>query len=159
MSSSAHADRLAHMINATGLAQVVNQTFRDGQVTALFRVLPNNEAGWNVMMVKLLEATEHQIEGTPPWKLDISKPYMLKGGKLVFGWRLSLQSADTSFALDVLNSILKGNGVPPQLGGETMEMVFTGMQGQSDRNKPKPGSFKGVLRINDKSNPLRGERE
>jgi len=158
MSSQNHAARLAHMLNSTSLAQAVNQMFREDQVSVLFRVRQGSEASWNTLMKSLLRAEKYQIEGTPKWKADISKPYMLKDNDtMVFGWRISIHSPDMSAALDAVNAVLKGEPVTPQLGGEIMEMPFSGMEGKSDRNVPK--NRKGVYLVEGKkgAHPLKGD--
>lgn len=160
MSSQNHVDRLSHMLNATGMAQTVNTRFRENQVTVLFRVKQGSEVQWNTMIKSLLQAEKFQRDGAPQWSLDVSKPYMLKDdGNMVFGWRLSIQSTDMSTTLDAVNGVLKGEGVSPQLGGETMEMPFTGMQGMTDRNVPK--NRKGVYMVEGKkgSHPLKGDEQ
>lgn len=161
MSSQSHADRFSHMLTSLGYIQPVDTQFRENQVTVLFRVSQGADAAWNVLMDKLLDAEERQLEGAPLWRIDLSKKYMHnKAGKLVFGWRFSVLSTDDlSRTLDAINSVLKGDPIPVNRGGEIMEMPFTGMEGMSEHNKPKPGSRKGVLKINDKSHPLRGESE
>jgi hypothetical protein len=158
MSSQNYADRLSHMLNATGMAQTVNTRFREGQVTVLFRVKQGSEAGWNSLVKSLLRAEKFQRDGAPHWAIDVSKPYMLKDDDtMVFGWRMSIQSADMSSTLDAINSVLKGEEVSPRLGGEIMEMPFTGMDGRTDRNIPK--NRKGVYMVEGKKglHPLKGD--
>ena len=159
MSSQSHADRFSRMLASLGYTQAVDTQFRENQVTVLFRVSQGADAAWNVMMDKLFTAEEQQTEGSPVWRIDISKKYMHnKQSKLVFGWRFSVLSTDDiSKTLDAVNAVIKGEPIPVDRGGEIMEMPFSGMEGMTEHNKPKPGSRKGVLKINDKSHPLRGE--
>ena len=152
MSSQAHAERLARALESTRMIQSVETSFRPDQVTVLFRVLSGADMAWNSMMIKLLNSEGSQSKDAPGWRLDISKKYLLKNDKLVFGWRISLQANDMSYALDTLNAVIKGE-VRATPRGELEEMTFTGFEGARDRNVPKPGSKKGAY--NGETNPTR----
>jgi hypothetical protein len=146
MSSKEYASRLGHAITATGFAEPVSLTFKPDQVTVIFRLAQGSEPKWVDLAKKILEAERSSSEQAHAWKTDISKAYFLKGEKLVYGWRISVQTGQMSISLDYLIRAMKGDAQPKPTKGEETEMTFTGFEGISDRNVPKPGSKKGAYK-------------
>jgi hypothetical protein len=144
MSSKEHAYRLGHALVATGFAEPVSNTFRENQVTVIFRLTPGSEAKWVEIVKDILKAEQTNNGLAHSWKTDISKPYFMKDGKLVYGWRISIFSTEMSLSLDCVVKAMKGEIQPGPVQGEVTEMGFTGMESQADRNVPRPGSKKGA---------------
>lgn len=70
--------------------EVVNATGNQAQLRVLGRVQGSeNTARWLLVVERLLM----KAVGAP-WNIDISKQYFLRGEKLLYGWRVILQSPD-----------------------------------------------------------------
>lgn len=83
--------------------EVVNSSGSSNQLRFLGRVQgAENTARWLVVVEKLLtKASESSLN------LDVSKQYFLRGGKLLYGWRVILQSADLPADIQVLETIVR----------------------------------------------------
>ena len=71
--------------------EAVSNKGTDKQLRLLGRVPNALLPTWLQLIQRLLSAAE-----TATWDLDVSKQYFLRGGKLVFGWRLIFQGEDLS---------------------------------------------------------------
>jgi len=82
--------------------EVVSMTNTDQQLRVLGRVHPNLLHDWLLVMQWLLTKSE-----TTDWKIDLSKQYFLRGQKLLYGWRIIIQSENLSkHYSDIVSTIM-----------------------------------------------------
>lgn len=72
---------------STGLIQPVSSKTSKGRIEVLSRIVPGQDKGWLEAVTQLLEMAE--ATGTD---LHVCRRYLMKDGKLVFGWHLSIDS-------------------------------------------------------------------
>lgn len=111
MPTQEHADRLARIIESTGLAQPVQAKFADGRINVLCRVPDNNSKPWTDIVERLLIATEQE----QVWQSHFCRHYFLKEvngqKKMVWGWNISIQSYDMTAALDIIAKVFRGDPI------------------------------------------------
>lgn len=100
--------------------ETINVSATDTQARFIGRVSPSQMGGWILVIHQLLS---HAEQGAP-WSIDISKQYFLKGGRVVFGWRIIIQSPSIEAAVPSLVAVIQGT--PRTGGGETTEMPLIG---------------------------------
>ena len=83
--------------------EVATATPSDKQLRLLGRA-PQDRMG---DMLLLIHALKSAVEQSPGWDVDISKTYILRNGKVVFGWRFIFQSADDQGIGAHLNDIAR----------------------------------------------------
>lgn len=95
---------------------LVEKTDSASQLRLLGRVAQSAMPSWLELMEKILGLSDGAA-----WKADVSKVYLLKGGKLVYAWRLIFQAPDIeSQHVSILNAIKGTAAVAP---GELLEEV------------------------------------
>lgn len=72
----------------------VKESELTGQYRILGRVKQETNDAWLLLVTRLLIASER----TEAWSVDISKQYFVQGGKLMYGWRLIVQSRELATA-------------------------------------------------------------
>lgn len=66
---------------------VVNVSLTTGQLRIMGRVRQNSVPTWLLMMERLL------VQGASAgWNVDLSKQYLMRGQKLLYGWRVIFQA-------------------------------------------------------------------
>ena len=68
---------------------VKQETETPKQLRIVGRCLPEHWAFFMPVVFKLLEGSERE---DLPWSCDVSRQYLLKSGKVVYGWRLIFQA-------------------------------------------------------------------
>lgn len=89
---------------STGLVQPVESTSKGGKLSALCRQVPGQEAGWLQVLPRLLKASEEF-----GFDLHLCRKYVLRNGRLVYGWYIGVESKNTKSLMDAvinLNEIL-----------------------------------------------------
>lgn len=79
---------LSQALLTRGGFEAVTTNVQSAQVRFFGRVPQNRMAEWKIIMHQLLRQSE-----TAEWTVDISKLYFLRGGGLIYGWRLLLGGA------------------------------------------------------------------
>jgi hypothetical protein len=82
--------------------EVADVTTSETTARFLGRLPKDRQGDWLLVIHRLL------LDGAKrSWKIDISKSYFLRGGKLVYGWRLILQGGQpVSMLEDAINSVV-----------------------------------------------------
>jgi hypothetical protein len=109
--SQAYADRLAKMLEQTGLCKVVLKEAKADQIRVLLRLMNGADQAWVKIIDRILISCE-EAESTPHrWQSHICKNYFRKdteeGKKLVFGWYISIQSSNLGDTLDDISKAIK----------------------------------------------------
>jgi hypothetical protein len=94
----------------------------DRQIRLLGRLPMARMGDW---LVTMAHVHAHQ-QRNGRWTVDFSKAYFPRGGKIVYAWRIILQSTDASIMVhfqDILNAF---QGAPSSTRGEVMEMPLMG---------------------------------
>ena len=109
------ADKLAKLIQGTGLATPREVMSGDNRVTVLCRVTENNEKRWITLVTNILMAAEDSATEGNTWKAHICRNYFLKddedGRRLVWGWHVSLHSTEMAETLQIIAKIMNGEPV------------------------------------------------
>lgn len=103
--------------------EVVQETCTTKQLRFVGRVLPSKTKQWLRVAEQLLLHSE-----SAPWSLDLSKLYFLRGGKLMYGWRLIIQAEDVAQHVPALVSIV---GATPAIQAQLEEVRLYG-RGNND---------------------------
>jgi hypothetical protein len=106
--------------------EVVNEANSEKQIRIIGRVTNNRMPTWLVVIQRLLIKAEEA-----PWSIDISKQYFLRGGKVLFGWRVILQGENIASHLDSIAEVISGapvmkmeiNEVPIQRSAHRTQMI------------------------------------
>lgn len=107
--------------NKTGF-DVVDSNIKAGQLRLLGRV-PQLRTG---DMLLLIHALKTRATQSPGWDVDISKMYLLRAGKLVFGWRFIFQALTGSIESHMPDVLRTVNRTKPSARREVMEMPLLG---------------------------------
>jgi len=152
MSSKAHADRLAKALEGTELAQAVQSAFSENRINVLCRVGKGAEPKWVELVQRMLISTDMEAKQAHAWQAHFCRHYFLKESdgqkKIVFGWNISVQSADMSTSLDFLIRVIKGEepgARTQQISGQVDEMPLSGVTGE--RNAAKVPGGKGAYSV------------
>jgi hypothetical protein len=94
---------LLGLFNARGF-ETVSKNVTAKQMRLLGRVPQANMSNWLVAMDYLLAKGE-----TAAWTLDISKQYFRRNGRLLFAWRIILQSDDVAKYYDDLGEAVRNS--------------------------------------------------
>jgi len=150
MSSKAHVDRLAKLLEATGMCQTVSKNFGENTVSVMLRVGKGNEKPW-IRLIRNIRLLEKARRGGPEaFQVHICRHYFLRDDEeqtLVYAWNLSIQSSVMTEVLSGFMAAIDGEvptPVPTKRRFEVENMPITGLEGVVDRNKPKPGKKKGA---------------
>lgn len=132
------AEDLLHRLQVRGGFEAVNHSTKNTQLRILGRVPPQSMDGWLIIVQRLLMAS-----GKSNWTVDISKPYFLKNGKVVYGWRLIFQGEEIWNQLDDIAQLIFNSPRPKKI---LDEQPLPGVSG--DRNVPSASGkgAQGVLR-------------
>ena len=116
--------------------ETVSETATDQQLRVIGRVSQQGMPNWLIVIQQLLLNQEDA-----PWNVDISKQYFLRGGKVLYGWRLIFQGEELESYLDQIIEIVHGS---PHAKRTVDEVPLVGCS--PDRNVPKRGKgAQGVL--------------
>jgi hypothetical protein len=109
------SEKLARLIQGTGLASPREVLFGDNRVTVLCRVTEDNEKKWISLITNILSAAEDSSTDGNPWKAHICRNYFLKddenGRRLVWGWHVSLHSPEMEQTLQIIAKIINGEPI------------------------------------------------
>jgi hypothetical protein len=81
--------------------EVVTKNSTENQLRILGRVPQARIASWLVTMENLLVAA-----GDSGWNIDLSKQYVLRGQKLVYGWRVIVQAESVKDQLAAICAVI-----------------------------------------------------
>lgn len=85
---------LSEVFNNTGMVTVFSTDFKRGTQSYVLRQNAGHDAKWLVLIEKLLNVGEAQ-----KLNLHICRRYLLKNGKMVFGWHVGITgNLDNSYA-------------------------------------------------------------
>jgi hypothetical protein len=91
--------------------EVVQESCTTKQIRYVGRVAASKAKQWLRVAEQLLQ----QSDGAP-WSLDLSKLYFLRGGKLMYGWRLIVQGEDVmQYQAALVAAVTKAPTVQAQL--------------------------------------------
>jgi hypothetical protein len=91
--------------------EVVQESSTDRQVRYVGRVAPSKVKQWLWVAEQLLIHSDGA-----PWSLDLSKLYFLRGGKLMYGWRLIIQGENVAqYQAALIAAVSKAPAVQAQL--------------------------------------------
>lgn len=86
----------------TGLIQPVESSMKGGRLSIICRQIPGQEAPWIQLIPKLLKAAEEaNID------LHLCRKYVLRGGKMVYGWHLGVDAKNAKAVQTFLDEVLK----------------------------------------------------
>jgi hypothetical protein len=130
----ASSDSVVQALKRRCAFEVVSLKEADNQLWILGRVPPDmarvNENNWNFVVSRLLIA-----ETQRPWKVDLSRKYLLRGGKLAHAKRFILDAENVKqHYADVANII----ATTPKAAVDVMEIPLGDGLGR-DRNNPSGG--------------------
>lgn len=80
------ADELMRTLHMRAGFEVVNHSVNPTQLRFIGRVPKQHVSGWLIIARQML------LKSGGAWTIDVSKQYFLRAGKLMFGWRLIIQS-------------------------------------------------------------------
>ena len=72
------------------------------QIRMVGRIPKNKTGQWLRVMERLLVQAD-----SSPWNVDLSKQYFVRGGKLLFGWRIIIQAEQPEQYIEQLVSIIR----------------------------------------------------
>ena len=101
---------------STTQLRILGRVRTDGARTAM--------DNWLLMMNSIAEKEER---AGCPWKVDISRKYFRRGGKLIFAWRLIIQGENLPALLPDI--IAAAQGSPVSQGVELTEIALPGASG------------------------------
>ena len=102
--------------------EVLQPTIGEKQIRALGRVHAQHEDNWKVGMQHILSIAEGA-----EWSADISRQYFLRGGVLVYAWRVIFQGGDMAALAPHILATLNNT---PRARVELMEQPLPGVKGQ-----------------------------
>jgi len=109
MSAKTHADRLSRALSMANLFETVESSTEENQLTLLGRVSKESRPRWDRFMTSLMTAeTGFQEADQVFWRSHFCQRYLLKNGRLVYGWNVALRASDLGSALDVIMPLIKG---------------------------------------------------
>jgi hypothetical protein len=115
------------MLQSKAGFQVVGEPTESENQLRIIGRLPGNQGiePWLLVVRQMLLMSEEA-----DWKVDVSKQYFLKNGKVVYGWRLIFQAIDVPSCLQaIIQSVVSA---PKPTTREVMEMPLLGAS--ADRN-------------------------
>lgn len=91
-------------LTLTGLVHPLDVRSRGGRIQILCKQVPGQEASWLKIVNDLLNWAE---ASAPPDSFLIARRYLLKEGKMVFGWHIELTTKNSKSLEEVLSSALQ----------------------------------------------------
>jgi len=139
------ADDLLRVLRMRSGFEAVNHQESANQLRVLGRVQKQGVNGWLLVARQLLLASERS-----DWSLDVSKQYFLRGGKIMFGWRLILQGNLVAQRYEHVAQVVAN---APRARAIVEEQLLPGARAGVDRNAPSlenrgkgaQGSLKAVV--------------
>lgn len=127
-------DDLIRTLRLRGGYEVVSNNSGTNQVRLIGRVPEQLVKSWLIIVRQLLVCSSEAS-----WSADISKSYFLRGGRVMFGWRLIFQGEkiDQHIA-DIVTTITNS----PRPRAIVNEQPLAGAS--ANRNRQTPGSLKGA---------------
>jgi len=81
--------------------EIVGETVSPNQIRIIGRLPQPNMQNWLVVLQRLLLKAEQT-----PWKVDVSKQYFVKNGKVFYAWRVIFQAEEIATHLeDIISTI------------------------------------------------------
>lgn len=120
-------EEFERVLRLRGGFEAVDHQHSANQVRLLGRVRAPSTNSWLVVVHHLLSAAD-KADG---WSVDISKQLFLRGGKVMFGWRLILQGTDIA---ERLTPIIQLIAASPRVRAIIEEQALPGAS--SSRNAP-----------------------
>lgn len=106
-------------LHARGGFECIEQAEAENQVRLLGRVPMAGTSNWLLIVHQLLSRMTSE-----PWKVDISKNYFHRAGKVVFAWRLIFQGTGIANQYGSISGAIAGT--PSSNRSETMEQPLVG---------------------------------
>lgn len=127
---------LVNILKMRGGFDLVNHQADEKQIRMLGRVPKQMMNSWLVVVHHMLSVSEKSA-----WNIDVSKQYFLRGGRVIFAWRLIIQADDVESKLEhICNAITNA----PRAKHIIEEQPLVGAR--PDRNSPQHGKgAQGVL--------------
>lgn len=120
-------DALIMALSRRGYETRQKSTTSNNQVRLMGRVDVNQTRGWLVVAHYLIKSAKQM-----PWfSVDISKSYIDRNDRLMFGWRIILQGEDIVDNLDKVAQVIER---APRARVELEEQILPGAR--KDRNAP-----------------------
>lgn len=88
------------------------------QLRLIGRLHKNYGDQWKLVMHRLLTA-----ETDAPWKVDVSKKYFLRGGKVFYGWRLVFQAENLAQFYPVITKVVQATPLPSRVTVEEVPLL------------------------------------
>lgn len=82
-------EELCKSLNRKAGLETVSNSSTPNQIRLIGRVPTQGISTWLSIMERLLIRSE-----STKWKVDLSKQYFIRGGKLMYGWRIIFQSPE-----------------------------------------------------------------
>lgn len=120
------------LLQRAGL-ETIEAASEQGRVRIFGRVRSNRMPTWLMAVQGLLQASEHESSSGAAWKVDISKQYFLRGGKLFFGWRIILQAQSLSESLPRIIEVIQ------RMQPLTVQSDVIPLNAREDRNALRNG--------------------
>jgi hypothetical protein len=98
--------------------EVVSKSSTEGQLRLMGRVPSQRMGDWLIIIQRLLGSSEEA-----DWNIDISKQYFLRGGKILYGWRLIVQANEVVNHLEEIVALVTSS---PRSKKEITEIALTG---------------------------------
>lgn len=129
-----NVDDLIRTLKLRGGYEMVSNNAGSNQLRLLGRVPSPLVKGWLVIVQQILLRSAEA-----PWSADISKSYFLRGGRVMFGWRLIFQGEGIEQHInDIITTITNS----PRSRATVNEQPLAGAS--ANRNRQTPGSLKGA---------------
>lgn len=127
-------DDLISALKMRGGYEVVSNNSSVNQARLIGRVPTQLVRGWLIVVQQLLVQSSKAS-----WSIDISKHYFLRAGKVMFGWRLILQSPELESCMaDIITTIT--NAPRPRATVDSQPLAGA----SASRNRQTPGSLRGA---------------
>lgn len=135
-------DELVQSLNETGMVEVITSDHKGTKLSVLCRQKPNTDKDWLKLVNNLLVNTEKLKTET-----HICRRYLLKNGKMVYGWHISFTGKSLSkdlkmvlAALGFAKSVIDSTKRPPQqptkaLPGKSAPRIKTVSTGVDEEGK------------------------
>lgn len=98
--------KLALALNDLPFVQVVEDVQQDKAITVLCRIRPGSGGTWAALAERILREAQKR-EGTPEyWHTHIARSYMLRDGRMVYGWIFVVQALDLDKAIPLVAELI-----------------------------------------------------
>lgn len=114
MSTKEQAERLAQALTSLQYVEPVSfEGSEYGTIKALCRIKTEHLADWALVVTEILKTSEALEYAEQGWDSHICRLYMLRDGKLVYGWLVAITSQDMEETLSHLIPVIKKGALPP----------------------------------------------